>query len=152
MRQRAARGLDAADALGRRRGGQHAVVADVISRIGRQFHPALGGVEQLDQPRPVGGQAVVDRFAAQRFVELLVLGLRQRRGHAVGGVQPRQRRGLVDARILAVDEALPADLLEVRELEVGPRLDALGDVVAVVRGPYLAMRLPSGSTTRILPS
>ena len=63
----------------------------------------------------------------------------------VGGVAARQRRGLVDARILAVDEALPADLLQVGELQVRPRLDALGDVLAVLRAIVLGVLLAGGA-------
>ena len=112
-------------------------VADVGAgdvRVGGQLERALGRVEQFDQARPVGRQRRVDRLAAERLVEALVLGLRQRRRHAVGGVETRQRRGPVDARVLAVDEALPADRLEVRVDEVAVRLDVLGDVVEVVLG------------------
>ena len=72
------------------------------------------------------------RLGGQGVVEALVGGLGQRRGHALGGVEPRQRRGAVDARVGAVDEALPADLLQIRELEIGPGLDVLGDPVAVL--------------------
>ena len=105
----------------------------------------LGGVEQLDQPGPVGGQGVMDRLAAQGLVELLVLGLGQRGGHAVGGVQSRQRRGLVDARVDAVDQPLPADLLQIGEFQVGPGLDPLGDVLLIIAGGVLGVFLAVGS-------
>ena len=86
----------------------------------------------------------MDRLAAQGIVDLLVFGLGQRRGHAVGRVEPRQWRGLVNARVLAVDQPLPADLLQIGELQVRPRLDALGDVLrdssGVVLGELLAVR------------
>jgi len=36
-------------------------------------------------------------------------------------VETGERCGAIDAAVLAVDETLPADLLQERELEVGPR-------------------------------
>ena len=78
------------------------------------------------------GQRRLDRLAAQRVVESLVFSVGQRRGHALGGVQSRQRRGPVDARLDAVGEAVPAHLLQVGKLQVRPRLDAFGDEVAIV--------------------
>ena len=83
------------------------------------------------------GQRGVHRLAAQRVVKALVLGLGQRRGHPVGGVQPAERRGAIDPAVRAVDKALPADLLEVGEFEIGPRLDVLGDHVQVLLGRVL---------------
>ncbi len=80
----------------------------------------------------MGRQGGVHRLAAERLVEALVLGLGQRRGHAVGGVQAAERRGPVDAGVLAVDEALPAHRLEVRIDQVAVGLDVLGDVGQVV--------------------
>ena len=72
------------------------------------------------------------RFAAECGVEFFVLGLRERRCHAVACVQARERSCHVNARIITVHEAFPADVFEVREFEVRPRLDVFGDVLGVI--------------------
>ena len=102
VEQRAARRLDHADA--HRWASAVGIVRMsglVISGSFEQLDHALGRLEHLDHARPVVGQRVVHRLAAQRGEELLVGLLRQRRGHAVGGVQPRQRRDRVDAALAA---------------------------------------------------
>ena len=44
------------------------------------------------------GRAITVGLALQeRLIEALVLFLRQRRRHAIGGIEPRQRRGAVHA-------------------------------------------------------
>ena len=73
--------------------------------------------------------AAVHLLRAQRGVEALELFLRQGGGDAVGHIQARERRGRVDTAVLAVDEPLPTDLLEVRELQIGPGFDPLGKVL-----------------------
>ena len=130
--QRAARRLDDADAFGRRRPRQ--LPDDRAQDLGvvRQGLDGLGGLQGLDEPRPVRGQRAVHGLAAQDLEELLVVRLRQRRRHAVGHVEPRERRHAVEAAVRAVHEALPARRLEERELDVRPRLDVLGDVLEVV--------------------
>ena len=105
---------------------------DDLGVAGQLAHP-LGRVDELDHPRPVVGQRVVDGLPAERGDVLLVGRLRHRRRHAVGGVEPRQRRHRVDAAVVPLDEPLPARRLEVGELHVAPRLDVLGDVVEVLR-------------------
>ncbi len=80
----------------------------------------------------MGRQGLVNRFAAQRVVKAFVLGLGQRRGHAIGGVEPAERGGTIDAAVGAIDESLPADLLEVGEFEIGPRLHVLGHHIQVL--------------------
>ena len=59
-------------------------------------------------------------------------------------LQAAERRGAVHAGVLAVDEALPADALEVRVDEVAVRLDVLGDVREVVLGLELDELLAVG--------
>ena len=86
----------------------------------------MAGATLVDEPA-----VPVDRGSQRREVAL-VGGLGPWRGHAGGRVQAPERPHAVDARILAVDEAFPADPLQVREGQVGPRLHVLGDPVAVV--------------------
>ena len=132
VEERAARGFDHAHAdLGHAgRDPPHFRAGDL--GIVDKLLDALGGIDHLDDARPVVGQGVVDGLAAQGLVELLVGGLGLGRGHAVGGVQARQRADRVDAGVRAFDEALPAARLEEGELHVAPRLDVLGHVVAVL--------------------
>ena len=108
----------------------HLRVGDL--RVGGQFGHPLRRVHELDDPGPVVGQRVVDGLAAQGRDELLVGLLCARGRHAVGDVQPGQRRDAVDAAVGAVGEPVPADVLQEAELHVRPRLDVLGDVVEVV--------------------
>jgi hypothetical protein len=98
--ERAARRLDDADALAGDAGRQHAHVGVGDVGVGGQLVGALGRVEQLDEARPVGRQRRVHRLAAERREVALVLGLGERRRHAVGGVEARERRGPVDAESL----------------------------------------------------
>ena len=105
--------------------------------VGEILHD-LGGLERLDRPGPVQRERVVDRLAAERCVHLLVVFLRPWRGHAVGHVEARQRRHAIQAAVLAVDEPLPARLLEERVRDIGPGLDVLGEILQVV--PRLEQR------------
>ncbi len=60
MGQRAARRFHTADAFVWRVGDHHAHIRVGDFRVLAQFQHPFGGVEQLDQPRPVGGQAMMD--------------------------------------------------------------------------------------------
>ena len=142
MRQRAPGSFDGSGALGGRFRRQHAVLLAGDFRVAGQLDPAFGGIQQLDEPRPVRGQSVVDRLAAERIEEPFIFDLGQGRGHAVGGVQPRQRSRLVHARIDPVDKSLPADLFQIGKLQIAPRLDPFGDVLPVVGGGIFCVLLP----------
>src|SRR5450756_1746328 len=130
--ERAARRLDHTDALAHDARGDVAHVGVDDLGVSGQLVGALGCVQQLHKARPVRRQGGVHRLAAQRGEVTLVLLLSERGGHAVGSVEAAERRGAVDAGVLAVDEAFPADALEVRVHEVAVRLDVLGDVRQVV--------------------
>ena len=103
-------------------------------RVFEELDHSLGRLEGFDEPGPVEGQRVVDGFAAQDLVHPVVVDLGPGRLHAVGGVEPGQRGDPVDAAVVALDESFPADLLQEGELDVGPGLDVLGDVVEIIGG------------------
>ena len=103
-----------------------------------QLLDALGGVDHLDDARQVVSQSVMHGLAAQDLIEFLVGGLGLGRGHAVGGIQARQRANGIDAGVRAFDEVLPAALLEEGELHVAPRLNMFGHELPVLLGGELA--------------
>lgn len=144
--------LDDADALVGSVAGDDTVIGPGDVGVGGQFHPALGRVEELDQPGPVGRQSLMDGLPAQGFVHPVVFLVGQGCGHAVGDVEARERCRFVDAALGAVDEALPADFAEDGELEVGPWLDVFDEMLEVVGRLELGQLPPSGLVTRMSPS
>ena len=76
MGERAARRFHDSNALAWRLRWHGVEIVARDLRIGGQFNPAFGGIKQLDQPRPVCGQLLMDRLPAERLVEPLVLRLR----------------------------------------------------------------------------
>ena len=78
------------------------------------------------------------RFAAQRGVKLFVLFLGERRCHAVGGVEARERGGAIHTGIFSIYETFPADLFEIGELEIRPGFNVFGDPFSVFVGGILA--------------
>ena len=148
--ERAARRLHDPHPLARGLGGQDPVVLGVRDlRVADELLRALRGVEHLHEPRPVDGQRVVDGLSpaavAGEGLEVLLVGLLgEGSGHPVGDVEPRPGRRSVDAGVLPVHETLPAHRAQVRELQVGPGLDPLGDVLRVVGGRVLDELLPLG--------
>ena len=76
-------GLDDADPLLGGRGRERAHVGAEDLGIGGELGHPLRCVHELDDPRPVVGERVVDGLASERGHELLVGLLRERRRHSV---------------------------------------------------------------------
>ena len=70
----------------------------------------LRRVEQLYQARPMVGQRMVARLAAEGGVHAFVLGLGERGGHPLGDIQPGEGGDPVDAALRTVDKTLPAGI------------------------------------------
>ena len=81
-------------------------------RVVDQLDDALGGVNHFDHARPMVGEGVMHRLAAERVEELLVGLLSLRCGHAVSGVEARQRGDGVDAALRSFLEPVPAEGFE----------------------------------------
>ena len=129
------RGLDDAHALVRCPVRNLAELRSGDLGVARQLDPSLGRVKKLDDPRPMRGQGLMDRLAAQCFVHPVVFLVRQGSGHPIGNVEAGQRSGLVDPASGALHQTLPADLLQNRELQIRPGLHVLFNMVQVFRRP-----------------
>ena len=86
MDERPARGLDDADSLVGGRGRERANVGAEDLGVGRELGHPLRCVHELDDPRPVVGERVVDGPASERGYEFLIGLLGKRRRHSFAGV------------------------------------------------------------------
>ncbi len=92
----------------------------------------LDVLQHFHQPRPVVGHERLAGFAAEGFEHFFKGLLRSGCRHAVGDIQPCERSCAVDAGIEAFDEAFPAALPQIRELQIGPLLDMFRDILCVI--------------------
>src|SRR3972149_6301706 len=70
--------------------------------------------------------------AGQRFVETFILFLSQWSSHSIRNVEAAQRRSLIHARIHAINESFPSNLLEKRILQVAIWFNMLGDIIQII--------------------